>query len=155
MNAGVRCPLPPSPAPGDPGLAGVPLDPPGLQVPACSAAGAVTSDAALSLGRSYPDVGPFPSPEGKNGGAAAGRAGARRVSSAAICPRVAALGSRARPAVIGDTVVRLVGRYGAGVEREAKPPPARPGRGWLCRPGRSLPGRAGAQLRSGNRTRRG
>lgn len=99
---------------GDPGLPGAAPEPSGLQAPACSAAGVVTSDAALSLGHLYPDVGPFPSPEGKNGGAAAGRAGTRRVSSATICSRVAALGSRARPGALGKMVMEPGGLCAGG-----------------------------------------
>lgn len=105
-----------------------------LQVPECTAAGVMTPDAALSLGHSYPDVGPFPSPEGKDGGAAAARAGTRRALSAAICLRAAALGSRARPGALGRAAVKPGGRYGVGVEPEFKPTADRPSRRWQRRP---------------------
>lgn len=132
------------PSRGDPGLPQAAPDSPGLQVPACSASGAVTSDAALSLGDLYPDVGPFPSPEGKNGGAAAGRAGTGRPSSATICRRVAALGTRAWPGALGETAMRPGGQYGGGAGGVAVSGEARPRRVGEAGLGRDRPGRAGA-----------
>lgn len=135
-------------SPGDPGPPAASPEPSGLQAPACSAAGVVTSGAALSLGRLCPDVGPFPSPEGKNGGAAAGRAGSRRAASATICSRVAAPGSPARPGALGEMVMKPGGPWGGRFNR------LRTGQAAAGCGGRAGPRRAGAsQLRGGSGTR--